>query len=104
MEAKDYCRRDHEARLFRVSDVESSEILHLIFYNAAVHPAPPDDGTEVSFISFWDDNIQKILELLVPSGKSIQDSSHHTSAQKWTRLWLFKGQCLPFLGGRETPK
>jgi hypothetical protein len=56
-------------------------MLNLIFYNAAVQPAPPEDGTKASFISFWDDNIRKILGLLVPSGRSIRDSSHHISTQ-----------------------
>ncbi|KAF8336806.1 hypothetical protein F5887DRAFT_1161224 [Amanita rubescens] len=59
-------------RLFRISDAEASEILHLIFYNAAVQCPPPETGTEASFHSFWDDNIRKILELLVPSGTSIR--------------------------------
>ena len=104
MEAKDYCHRDHAARLFCVSDVESSKILHLIFYNATVHPAPPDDGTEVSFISFWDNNIRKILELLVPSGKSIRDFSHHTSAQKNGLDYGFlKDNVCPFQGEEKPP-
>lgn len=81
-EIKDRCVQGDVERLFRVSDAEASDILFAHFYHAVVWPAPPDDGTEASFHSFWDDNIRKILELLVPSGKSIRDSSHHTNTEK----------------------
>jgi hypothetical protein len=63
--------------LFRVSDVEASEALYLLFHSAALRHPPPDDGTEASFVSFWN-----ILELLVPSGKSVWDFNDHTSTPK----------------------
>ncbi len=74
-ETTDFCYGDHVERLFRISDTEASEILHLTFYNAALRRAPPENGTNASFHSFWDDNIRKILELLVPSGRSIRGSN-----------------------------
>jgi hypothetical protein len=100
-ETKDFCYRDDVERLFRISDAEASEILHLIFYNAAVQPAPPEDGTEASFHSFWDDNIRKILELLVPSGKSIQDGRHTSTPQNGLDYGFLKDNVCP---GREIPR
>jgi hypothetical protein len=104
-EVKDICHRDDVERLFRISDSEASEALHLIFYNAAVQPAPPEDGTEASFISFWDDNIRKILELLVPSGKSIRGSSCHTNTQKSRPDYGFlKNNVCSFRGEEKPPE
>ena len=82
LETTDFCFGADVETLFRVSDTENSPVLYLLFYNAVARPPPPDDGTEGSFISFWDDNVRKILELLVPSGKSIRDSNHHTYTKK----------------------
>jgi len=103
-ERKDFCRRNDVERLFRVSDTEASEILHLLFYNAVVQPAPPEDGTEAPFHSFWDDNIRKILELLVPSGKSIRDSNRHTGTRKLRPDYGFlKDNVCPFRGEEKSP-
>jgi len=110
-ETTDVCSRDDVERLFRISDVEASEILHLKFYNAAVQSAPPENGTEASFHSFWDDNIRKILELLVPSGTSIRDFNCHTDTKKNTpdygflkdNVCLFRGE-EKHPGSHEDPK
>ena len=82
IETKDICRKDDVEKLFRISDEEISEALHLLFYNAVVRAAPPDNGTESSFISFWDDNIRRVLEVLVPFGTSVRDSNNNTSSLK----------------------
>ncbi|KAN0068689.1 hypothetical protein V8E54_013413 [Elaphomyces granulatus] len=52
------------------------------------------DGTEASFISFWDVNIRWILEYLIPEGKSIRDSNN---------LCVFRGEEKP-PGSRADPK
>ena len=95
-ETKDFCNRDDVGRLFRVSDTESSEVLHLLFYKAAAWPSPPEDGTEASFHSFWDDNIRNILELLVPFSKSIRDDPRQTNTPKLRPDYglLLGGVCL----------
>ena len=110
-ETTDVCCREDVERLFRISDAEASEILHLTFYNAAVRRPPPQTGTEASFHSFWDDNIRRILELLVPSGTSIRDSNCHTGTKKNTPDYGFlKDNVCPFRGeethreSRDDPK
>ena len=83
-----------------MSDEETSAVLYLLFYNAAVaRPPPPDNGTDASFISFWDDNIRKILELLVPSGESTRDYRRHANTEKLRPDYglLLNGICR-FLG------
>src|SRR5436190_24103156 len=42
-EMKDICRQEDVEVLFRVSDAEASEGLHLIFYNAALLSPPSDN-------------------------------------------------------------
>ena len=104
-ETTDVCYRDDVERLFRISDAEASEILHLTFYNATVQRAPPENGTEASFHSFWDDNIRKILELLVPSGTSIRDSNRHIDTKKNRPDYGFlKGNVCPFRGEEKPPE
>jgi len=104
-ETTDFCYRDDVERLFRISDTEASEILHLIFYNAAVQRAPPENGTEASFHSFWDDNIRKILELLVSSGTSIRDSNRYTDPGKNRPDYGFlMNNVCPFRGKEEHPE
>lgn len=99
MERKDICSKDDVEKLFRISDEEISGTLYLLFYNAVLGAAPPDDGTESSFHSFWDDNIRKVLEMLIPYGTSIRDSNHKTSTQKLRPDYgLIIGSVCPFRG------
>ena len=104
METKDICRKVDVGKLFRISDEETSEPLHLLFYNAVVRPAPPDNGTESSFISFWDDNIRRVLEMLVPLGRSVRGSNHNTSTLKIGPDYGFiiENVC-PFRGEEKSP-
>ena len=104
METKDICRKVDVGKLFRISDEETSEPLHLLFYNAVVRPAPPDNGTESSFISFWDDNIRRVLEMLVPLGTSVRGSNHNTSTLKIGPDYGFiiENVC-PFRGEEKSP-
>jgi hypothetical protein len=81
-EQVDFCYQEDVEKLFRVSDVDTSILLHQFFYNAAFKCAPLDNGAEASFISFWDRNVREILEVLLPQGKSIRDSNLQTSARK----------------------
>lgn len=70
----DWCNREDVEALFRSEDGNS--VLDQFFF--VVTEAPPRSGTENSFISFWDSNVRKILELLIPGGWSTRDSSRHT--------------------------
>ncbi|KAN0080641.1 hypothetical protein V8E54_003845 [Elaphomyces granulatus] len=74
-EYQDTCQREDVELLFRVGGYShiSSNILRVIY------DSPPPDGTENSFIFFWDQNVRRFLELLIPNGKSIRDSSEHTA-------------------------
>jgi hypothetical protein len=103
METRDICRTDDVKRLFRVTEEEIAMPLFLILYNAVMDKPPPDDGTEASFISFWDRNIREILELLLPLGRSIRDSNDNTDTQKLRPDYgfLVDGICL-FRGEQPT--
>jgi len=74
---EDVCLDADVKILFRIGEhrtLIASEILSIISQGP-----PPDDGTESSFIFFWDFNIRRVLELLIPDGKSIRESNENTS-------------------------
>ena len=75
----------------------SSEILSLI------SRCPPPDGTESSFISFWDANIRWILEYLIPEGKSIRDSNEDTGTGNLRPDYGFLLENLCVFRGEEEP-
>jgi hypothetical protein len=78
----DICTRGDAAILFRVSESEKSPSLRTLFSSAIMNLTPLDSGSEDSFHALWDDHIQRILSVLLPTGISIRDSSLHTSTQK----------------------
>jgi len=105
---EDICRKSDISILFRTGAERphiSSEILTLIFRY------PPPDGTESSFISFWDANIRWILEYLIPDGQSIRDSNQDTGIGNLRpdfgflleNLCVFRGEEKP-PGSRADPK
>jgi hypothetical protein len=104
LNAKDLCNRSDVEILFRVSESHSSQALFLVFYNAALKSAPLDSGNESSFHSFWDLNIRDILELLIPNGTSIRDSSPHSSTKKLRPDYGFLlDNICPFRGAEIAP-
>lgn len=72
------CSPHDVGTLFKIGE-PAPDLLHVI-YPAVAHPSPKG-GTENAFISHWDDNIRKVLELLIPSGKSIRNSNHCTETR-----------------------
>jgi hypothetical protein len=76
------CSQGDLEALFRVTEEEEVRFLD------ALKPAinripPPTDGSESSFIQFWDDNIRAVLLAIFPTATPIRDSNHRTS----TRLY-----------------
>ncbi|GBC04664.1 hypothetical protein RclHR1_00580029 [Rhizophagus clarus] len=71
---------DHLGILFRVSETESALKLCFSMLAAPIfYKTPPTDGTEYSFVGFWDSNIRSPLEYLIPNCKSIRNSNKRTS-------------------------
>ena len=68
----DICTEDDVRILFRESDTETSPPLQLLFSSAITNPTPPESGSESSFIALWDDNVRRVLDVLVPTGVSIR--------------------------------
>jgi hypothetical protein len=87
--------KKHLEKLFRVDSEEHAELLYRRF-GSALDDGPPENGTENAFISFWDGNMRKIIETLIPEGVSIRDSCHHTSTGKLRPDLgiLYKGICV----------
>ncbi len=71
------CSRADVGALFLSEDGSGYSALDEIFF--VVSDPPPQSGTEASSHSFWDQNVRSILELLIPVGRSIRDSSWHTA-------------------------
>jgi len=70
----DICTSDDLRSLFVIGE-PPLVFVHLLA--TVSQPAPPT-GTEESFRYFWDNNIRLPLELLLPTGRSIRNSNHHT--------------------------
>lgn len=69
-----------------------------------VSTPPPPDGTESSFHYFWDANIRNVLELLIPTGRSIRDSNENTETGRLRPDFgfLVNGLCT-FRGEEKAP-
>jgi hypothetical protein len=104
LDVKGLCNRSDIEILFRVSESDSSQTLFFVFCNAVLKSAPPNSGSESSFHSFWDTNIRDILELLIPNGTNIRDSSAHTSTKKSRPDYGFVlDNICPFHGEEKAP-
>jgi hypothetical protein len=60
--------------LFRRSELELST-LSIKLCSAVLEDPPSDDASELSFLYFWDRNIQTVVQTLIPLGKVIRNSS-----------------------------
>lgn len=98
------CSEGDLRRIFRFSEDEESDYLWTILKTTLVTSAPDNDGTEASFISFWDDNIRKIIAHTVTPTKIIRGSSRSmsTASQRPDFGVLFEGVCA-FRGEEKAP-
>jgi hypothetical protein len=102
----DICSNDHINTLFTVGEEELEDpYLISIIYAAALLPPPhTPNGTDYSFVSFWDDNIRKVIEILIPSGKTIRTNKHHMEMQNLCPDFGFLlGNACPFRGEEKGP-
>lgn len=100
IDVQDICTRDDVKLLFRVGPGNTP--LDKIFF--AVADSPPISGTEDLFHSFWDKNVREVLELLIPSGKSIRNSNRHTSTKALRPDYAFLlNKLCPFRGEEKPP-
>jgi len=97
------CSESDLELIFRCSEEEASDYLFTILKTAIVTSAPDSDGTEASFISFWDDNIRKIVAATLVPNKVIRDSNRNTSIalQRPDIGFLHYGVCT--FRGEEKP-
>ena len=94
------CTRANVEALFRSEDAGYSA-LDKIFFIVAEHP--PQSETEALFHSFWDSNVRTILELLIPYGRSIRDSSQRTATASLRPDYGFLLRNLCTFRGEEKP-
>ena len=96
----DWCSREDVESLF--CSEEGNSVLDQFFF--VVSEAPPRSGTESSFHSFWDANVRKILELLLPGGWSTRDGSRHTATGSLRPDFAFiLSKLCPFRGEEKPP-
>jgi len=77
-EPKIMCSESDLQRIFRSSEDEEADYLWTILKMAIVTSAPDSDGTQASFISFWDDNIRKIISAIFTPSKIIRENNRGT--------------------------
>jgi hypothetical protein len=104
MELSDRIEHQQAKMLFRVQDEERAEALWVVCCYCIMTGPPSGDGTESSFISFWDANIRRIMEALIPHGTSIRDSNRRTdtAALRPDFGFLYFNLCL-FRGEEKSP-
>src|SRR6185312_7486086 len=72
---KDPCTAEDLEILFRVSNAESAySFITSVLGSAIMTSSPPLDGTEYSFVTFWDINIRRFLETFFSSGRSVRNT------------------------------
>jgi hypothetical protein len=86
-------------KLFRVDDREHAEAIYRRVSSALDDSPPYGASGPREFISFWDGNIRKIIETLIPVGRSIRDDCCHRSNQKPSFGFLYHQVCV--LRGEE---
>jgi len=93
---RDTLEQEDLEQIFRVDDQSHSDLFYTLFCPALMDSPPPDDGTKNSFISFWDINIRRILQTLIPGGKSIRgtDQISGTASQRPDFGFLYDGICV----------
>ncbi|CAA7260723.1 unnamed protein product [Cyclocybe aegerita] len=97
----DSCLDKDISTLFKIGE---PDVIALAIFTTVCMP-PPSSGTEDSFHSFWDRNIRHIIELLIPSGKSIRNSNQHTATRKLRPDYGFILQSIcPFRGEEKGPE
>ncbi|KAF8630512.1 hypothetical protein AX17_005404 [Amanita inopinata Kibby_2008] len=100
-ELADICTLDDVKLLFQAGYGETP--LDEIFFT--VIKSPPMTGTENSFHSFWDQNVRDILEIVVPCGRSMRNSSRHTAAWSLRPDYAFLlDKICPFHGEEKGPE
>ncbi|CAG8682540.1 20694_t:CDS:2 [Rhizophagus irregularis] len=108
---EDLCTSKDLNILFCVSKFENSFGFYSKFVSASLWNNPPSNvGTEYSFVSFWDNNIRYPLELLLPDGNFVRNTSKHMSTNRdrpdygflLSNACLFRGEEKSFLN--EDPR
>lgn len=89
-------------KLFRVYDREHAETIYRLVSSALDYSPPYGASGPRGFISFWDGNIRKIIETLIPIGKSIRDDCCHPSNQNPSFGFLYHQFCV-FRGEEKAP-
>jgi hypothetical protein len=103
LEIRDRTDSQDVTMLFRIHEEERAEtLLSHCLYCVTCEP-PADDATESSFHMFWDVNLRRFLEVLIPGGQSIRDSSRHmsTAALRPDFGFLYLNIC-PFRGEEKS--
>jgi len=94
------CTRADVGALFRFEDAALSALDKIFFI---VAEPPPHSRSEALFHSFWDSNVRYILELLIPSGRSIRHSSNDTATGSLRPNYGFLLRNLCTFRGEEEP-
>jgi hypothetical protein len=98
------CSQHDLEQLFRPSEDEESDYIRIILMTAIINSAPDKAGSKASFISFWDDNIRKIISGIISPSTAIRDSNRNsgTLLQRPDFGFLMGGDCV-FRGEEKAP-
>jgi hypothetical protein len=107
VDPKNMCSEADLKQLFRPSEDENADYLWSTYLLPTIQRGPPDEnGTEASYISFWDRNIRDILAAIITQGqtKCIRDSNRDTSTiLQGPDFALLTGGICAFRGKEKSP-
>ena len=107
VDEKSICSEADLSQLFRHSEDENGDYLWESYLRSTIYRGPPDEnGTEASYISFWDRNIRDILAAIITKGQTrcIRHSNRDTSTIfKRPDFALLTGGFCAFRGEEKAP-
>jgi hypothetical protein len=89
--------------LFRRDEHETAHTLFSTFLAPICGPSPSENGTKASFIAFWDNNIRRVLERIVPRGTAIRSSKQTSTSSMRPDFGFLLGQVCAFRGEEKSP-
>ncbi|CAG8700430.1 14701_t:CDS:2, partial [Ambispora leptoticha] len=101
---EDMCTSEDLNILFRVSETENAYGFTSKMIGPLIWNDPPSrEKTEYSYVSFWDANIRFPLELFIPDGTSIRNSSQHMGIfSKWPNFGFILNHVCLFRGEEKS--
>jgi len=100
--SQDICERQHLECVFTISDAYINHSLTIWFVSAVLEP-PSATSTENIYHAFWDQNISKPLQVVIPEATSRREKNWFTETRRPDYTLIIEAKC-PFRGEEKSPE